>query len=1038
MAIASNNPELIIDVKYNVNQASSEYSRFTKRVEQQALRHEKQLLNINQNTQSKLYQHLQQSNQRIVSEINSLNKKIERITEAENQKAISRSKAYYSRQLGETKNWVNNMESSLGRLKSLFLTYLGAKTFGAITTAFNSALENLDALKKEAFQLGLTFQDLYATVFQNALSGVDTDTSVRILNNIKQMLDEAISDPKLSKKLKQYGIDLNSSLLEAYETLKKYVRATGDASILGARLAGELRKVAYINDEQLESSKQLLRRIGISEKEIQYIERYNDAITTLKATVQLIVGKIFAQSGDKIAAVIENISDKIANLDTEKIADLFEFMLDSTNKVAKNLRTISQLLATIDRLSAFVASISNIKNAIDLTDIKAGILELDDIIRQSTQDLELLGQSGDLDTRTISAIEERILILEKTQEQLKKASRIEQKGLFGKNNSLESIALQFEKLKVKITDIIKPLTELPQKFEALGKSGSVIESIFGKALGSISKLFAGIFSGSSKAIKFISELTGIGKAFGAIFKFIGKISVYLTVLFMIYDFFDALFTYFKETDNWLDRLWKTVKAFGYSLAKLVADIIDGIVQIASFGKLDLQIGKRVREFFGLDEENKVVIPIYNPVQHPQYFGGKKNKNITYSPEQDENTKKIIEQFKNLANLKEETQKYIHTLENLKRQYSDQPYVLREINKQLIEQRELLADINQESLRLKPIAKGFDLPQNLGEPLINKARSFKVVQFDDTSLYGGIKAAGSELTALRNKLDVLKSFKDLFDSASDEAKALSQQIKRLSDEIDEIDNSPINELIQKFQQEFLPLMSEAINFINTLIDANLERLNNELDVMQRRIELEQEYWDTVLSNLEEAGAKGTAYYIKQESEKKRAIAKLTSEEIQLKAKVWEAEKSARISGAIMTAAQASLSAWTIIPPNPPLSLALTTLIAGTLATQLASINSQQNPYLIKKNLGGWIEGTGYTDSVPALLTPGEYVVNRQAAKENALLLETINSGRKVQASNTVVVNLNFDGNLIAEDSWVEDSLIPKINKAILKGYQLGLN
>ncbi len=44
-----------------------------------------------------------------------------------------------------------------------------------------------------------------------------------------------------------------------------------------------------------------------------------------------------------------------------------------------------------------------------------------------------------------------------------------------------------------------------------------------------------------------------------------------------------------------------------------------------------------------------------------------------------------------------------------------------------------------------------------------------------------------------------------------------------------------------------------------------------------------------------------------------------------------------------------------------------------------------------NSGGSVPGTGNTDSVPAMLTPGEYVVNANAAAKNSALLRAINNG-----------------------------------------------
>jgi len=44
-----------------------------------------------------------------------------------------------------------------------------------------------------------------------------------------------------------------------------------------------------------------------------------------------------------------------------------------------------------------------------------------------------------------------------------------------------------------------------------------------------------------------------------------------------------------------------------------------------------------------------------------------------------------------------------------------------------------------------------------------------------------------------------------------------------------------------------------------------------------------------------------------------------------------------------------------------------------------------------NSGGSVPGVGSTDSIPAMLTPGEYVINANAAAKNSALLSAINNG-----------------------------------------------
>ena len=48
--------------------------------------------------------------------------------------------------------------------------------------------------------------------------------------------------------------------------------------------------------------------------------------------------------------------------------------------------------------------------------------------------------------------------------------------------------------------------------------------------------------------------------------------------------------------------------------------------------------------------------------------------------------------------------------------------------------------------------------------------------------------------------------------------------------------------------------------------------------------------------------------------------------------------------------------------------------------------------IRRNSGGGVPGVGNTDTVPAMLTPGEFVVNKEATKNNLGLLKAINDGK----------------------------------------------
>ncbi len=88
--------------------------------------------------------------------------------------------------------------------------------------------------------------------------------------------------------------------------------------------------------------------------------------------------------------------------------------------------------------------------------------------------------------------------------------------------------------------------------------------------------------------------------------------------------------------------------------------------------------------------------------------------------------------------------------------------------------------------------------------------------------------------------------------------------------------------------------------------------------------------------------------------------------------------------------------------------LAALTAAAGAAEVATIRAQEF------NAGGIVPGVGNRDTVPALLTPGEVILN-QAQQENLV-------------SGMGNVTVNIGGNIIGEESFVRDTLIPEIERA----------
>jgi TP901 family phage tail tape measure protein len=87
--------------------------------------------------------------------------------------------------------------------------------------------------------------------------------------------------------------------------------------------------------------------------------------------------------------------------------------------------------------------------------------------------------------------------------------------------------------------------------------------------------------------------------------------------------------------------------------------------------------------------------------------------------------------------------------------------------------------------------------------------------------------------------------------------------------------------------------------------------------------------------------------------------------------------------------AALSQVAFVAPGAAMSAAA--------ATGVESGRRTRRPR-VRRNAGGTIPGSGNTDTVPAMLTPGEFVVNKQATAENLPLLYAINKGKGLPGFN----------------------------------------
>lgn len=84
-------------------------------------------------------------------------------------------------------------------------------------------------------------------------------------------------------------------------------------------------------------------------------------------------------------------------------------------------------------------------------------------------------------------------------------------------------------------------------------------------------------------------------------------------------------------------------------------------------------------------------------------------------------------------------------------------------------------------------------------------------------------------------------------------------------------------------------------------------------------------------------------------------------------------------------------------------------------------------------GGFVGGEGNSDTVPAMLTPGEFVINRRAVQSIGIpALEAINAG-KSGGQGTVTVNQSFDVSIQTseklDESFIRTKLVPALKKEL---------
>jgi hypothetical protein len=91
-----------------------------------------------------------------------------------------------------------------------------------------------------------------------------------------------------------------------------------------------------------------------------------------------------------------------------------------------------------------------------------------------------------------------------------------------------------------------------------------------------------------------------------------------------------------------------------------------------------------------------------------------------------------------------------------------------------------------------------------------------------------------------------------------------------------------------------------------------------------------------------------------------------------------------------------------------------------------------------NAGGLVPGYGSTDKIPAMLTPGEFVMNRGAtAAIGSSALSRMNNGQSASMGETnISVNLTIQTSERIDPAYIRDRLMPTIKDELKKESRRG--
>lgn len=221
---------------------------------------------------------------------------------------------------------------------------------------------------------------------------------------------------------------------------------------------------------------------------------------------------------------------------------------------------------------------------------------------------------------------------------------------------------------------------------------------------------------------------------------------------------------------------------------------------------------------------------------------------------------------------------------------------------------------------------------------------------------------------------------------------------------------------------------------SIMSMQSQLIQNEIDGLNVLMQMEEQRWQDKV-RMAEASGTATSAAFRNEAREHERIEKQRQKKIrELQAKSFETNKTGGIASTVMNTAEGIMRAFTEKEVPFPIKLILAGMVAAQGAAQVAMISSQKNPYR-GYAFGGYVPGQSLGDDTMINVTGGEFVSTREATRNNRAALEYANKGGILRPNGDGGITVIIQGDIVGDDAYVENRLIPRLQKAIDRGYRL---